>query len=123
MLYNFNTFKEVTDVSKRYKKFFDEHKSRLSDDELNAIYDYINKLIDESGERFNPGWSASGNWVGTPLQVIYEKACDMNAETSAYLYGLLVKETFIEHRSDDWYVISQQEQGRDFEQNSYFKKQ
>ncbi len=122
MLYNFDSFKEVTSVSKKYKEFFEKHKARLSVAELNAIYNYINELIDNSNERFNPGWAAAGSWKGTPLNVIYEKACDNNEEDSAYLYGLLVKETFIEHRNDDWFVISQQERGRDFEQNSYFRK-
>lgn len=122
MLYNFASSSKVTYVTKKYKVFFEKHKSRLSADELKAIYDYINKLIDESKDRFNPGWAVAGSWYDTPLQVIYGKACDTNEENSAYLYGLLVKETFIEHRNDDWYVISQQEQGRNFEQNSYFRK-
>ncbi len=122
MLYNFNNSSEVTQVTTKYKAFFDKHKARLNQDELNAIYDYINDLIDNSGERFQPGRAASGSRSGTPLQVIYERACDMNEEASAYLYGLFVKETFIKYRTDDWFVISQKEQGRDFEQNSYFRK-
>lgn len=121
MLYNFETFSQVTAVTKKFKVFFEKHKEHLSDEDLNAISDYINELIDNSGERFNPGWEAPKSWEGTPLQIIYEKACDKNEEESAYLYGLLVKEVFIE-RDDEWYVISQQERGRDFEQNSYFRK-
>lgn len=122
MLINAHTLKEETNVAVgERRRFFEEHKSRLTDDELDAIYDYINEKIDEKiNGYFVPGFDAAGSWQGTPLQAIYDNACDKNKENSGFLYGLLAKETII-NRNDIWYFTRQVSNGRDIETNQYFK--
>lgn len=116
--------KKITKVAPRYKSFYENRIKKLSKEEYDAAVDYICQLIETKTDNgfFQPGWNAGSDWSGTPLQALYEKGCDCNAEEASYLYGLLVKEVFINHIEEDWIVIKQEMPGRDFEQNNYMKK-
>lgn len=117
--------KKITEVAApRYKNFYESRIKKLSKEEFDAAVDYICQLIkDNSGDGyFHPAYNAGKDWSGTPLQPLYEKGCDHNEQDAAYLYGLLIKDVFINYIEEEWIVDKMGIQGRDFEQNYYMKK-
>lgn len=117
--------KKVTKVvGPRYKSFYENRIKKLSKEEYDAAVNYICQLIETKTEKgiFQPAWNAGSDWSDTPLQPLYEKGCDCNAQDAAYLYGLLVKDVFINYIEEEWIVDKTELRGRDFEQNYYMRK-
>ena len=93
-----------------YKKFFNVSKSRLSDDEYQAMIAELNRVIQEKLDNkeqvvvssFIPG----SDWSGTVWDPIYTKACGFDFDHSAQFFGLLVCQVLID-RKEIWYFIKQ----------------
>lgn len=94
-----------------HKKFFDACKSRLLDEEYQAMIDELHRIIQKSVDKqenvvvssFIPG----SNWSGTVWDPIYNKACTYDEGYSAQFFGLLVCQALIE-RPETWYFIKQE---------------
>lgn len=123
-----DTEKEIFEIPKSRRKFFENGKSKLSDYEYEFLKDYINQLIDnvvadknEGKKFFVPGWQAPGSWEGTPLNVIWEKILPNDADGCALWYGLLVMEILIDRCQigEEWRAIKTN-YNRNFDQMTYW---
>ena len=123
MLFWMDNGEQVYEIGKTRQSFFEIAKSRLSPDEFDSIVKYIDEIIDkivnEGGRSFVPGQSISADWSGTPLQVVYDKACNMDSDLSALWVGLIAMQVVID-RPEMWYATKTEFKGRDFEQMIYF---
>ena len=96
-------------------------RSRLSEDEFDAIVSHINELIDAAGKEIaTAGWLPGNDWSKTPLQAIFEKASRRNYDLSAKFFGLLVWHTVAE-RPETWASGKYQVDGRDIGSRTYFR--
>ena len=116
--------KPIKNVDGRYQAKYQKQKAKMTKEEFENAMNYICSLVqsNSSEEFFNPGWAAGSDWTDTPLQPIYEKACDSVFQEASFMYGLMVKEAFMDWIDEEWIQIKQEQQGRDFEQNLYMKK-
>lgn len=117
--------KEITEIPKTRKKFYQNGKSKLTDEEYQKLKDYVNVLIDNTLEKeskdnryFVPGWQAPGSWVGTPLNIIWEKIFPGDTNSCALWYGLLVMKVLID--KDEYWYATKTNYNRDFDQMSYW---
>ena len=93
-----------------HRDFFSVCKSRLSEEEYQAMVDELNKIIQEKLDNkedvivssFIPG----SDWSDTVWEPIYTKACGYDEEYSAQFFGLLVAQVLID-REEKWYFIRQ----------------
>ena len=101
-------------------KDFNVLRSRLSGDELDAIVNRINELIDEAGGKIaTAGWLPGNDWTGTPFQAIYVKGARGDYDVSAKFFGLLVWHAVME-RDETWGTGKYQVDGRDIGSRTYF---
>src|SRR5258708_2569265 len=101
MLIDIFTRKEITWIPFQ-KETYDPCVKRLTNTEIQAIKEAINKHIDDSGTEVQPaGWIPGDDWTGTPYDPIYSKACGKNPEVSAQLFGIIVWVVIME-RSERW---------------------
>ena len=123
MLFWIDNNEPVLEIGKTRQSFFSTAKERLSNEEYEAIRDYIDDLIDKSldvgGRTFVPGQNISADWSGTPIQVVYDKACQQDSELSALWLGLVSMQVVID-RPEKWYASKIELNGRAFEQMIYF---
>jgi hypothetical protein len=83
-----------------YEAKYNLWRSRLTDNEYNAIIDTLNNRID--GKQIETaGWIPGNNWAGTVYEPIYTKACNYNEEQSGLCFGLFVWVVFLQ-RDDSW---------------------
>jgi len=93
-----------------HKDFYDNCKSRLSDNEYVAMTDELNKIVKKKRKdksdivvsSFIPG----SDWSDTVWDPIYTKACGKDEEYSAKFFGLLVCQVLID-REETWFFIKQ----------------
>lgn len=94
----------MTQVNKNiHPKSWKQWSSRLTSDQLDDIYQYINDWVDTNATKgvFNATQLLMADWNGTPLQVIHDVACDENHTDSARCYGIFVWHALCD-REDDW---------------------
>lgn len=119
MLIDIMTRKPI--IKMPFSREFDLLRSRLSEDEFDAIVTRINELIDDAGaEIATAGWLPGKDWSGTPFQVIYTKAAKKNYDMSAKLFGLLVWYT-VTKRQETWASGKYKVDGRDIQSRTYFR--
>lgn len=90
----------ITNIPLSRQHAFSTWRSRLSAAEYGAIVAHLNNKISKDTIH-NSSWLAAPEWEGTPLQVIYTKACRMDEEAAAKFFGLIVWETMID-RLETW---------------------
>ncbi len=101
MLYTINDNGELNQIN--YVPHSEEYnlwRSRLTDDEYNAIINTLNNRIDGS-QIETAGWIPGNNWKGTVYEPIYTKACNYDEEQSGLCFGLFVWVVFL-NREDAW---------------------
>ena len=113
----------MIEIGRTRQNFFSVAKSRISEDEYKAIVDYIDEILDAivnaGGRTFAPGQNIPSDWSGTPMQVVYDKACNLDFEASALWLGLVAMQVIID-RPEKWIATKTEFKGRDFEQMIYF---
>lgn len=93
--------------------------SRLTQQELDAIEDELNRRID--GDRIHTaGWMPGSDWTGTVFQPIYKKACKANYERAAMIFGLIVFKVFMD-RPETWVFGRFEKDGQDIGSITYFR--
>lgn len=75
---------------------YDRWRSRISDDDYQAIYDELRSRISGS-EIQTSSWTPGKDWRGTVFQPIYEDACNRDPDASAKFFGLILWHVVMEH--------------------------
>lgn len=98
MLYSLDKLQEVKTIphEREYRKWC----SRLSDAEVSAITEELNRKID-AGKIHTSSWMPGSNWLGTVFQPIWETACQKNQDAAAKCFGLMLWEVMMK-RPDAW---------------------
>lgn len=86
-------------------------------EKLQPIIDELNSRIDQSNNVLTSSWIPGSDWTNTVYQPIYEVACNYNEEHSAFCFGLILWEVFME-REDEWYF----HKSENIRGITYFKK-
>ena len=102
-----------------HRRVYDTYRSRLSQQEYDAIIKHLNNLVD-GDEIHTSSWIPGSDWTGTVFQPIYEKACRKDFEASARFFGLLLWEVMMEH-SEDWSFGRYQANDIPIEGMTYFR--
>jgi len=122
MLYSIDTSQKITSIphENEYKICL----SRLSQDELEAIKDALNTMIDEDIAKGTDiqtsSWMPGSDWENTPFQMIYEKAAKLDTVLSAKFFGLLVWVVFME-RPEIWSFGRFEKDGQPIAGLTYFR--
>lgn len=101
MLFTINDNGELNEIN--YIPHLAEYnlwRSRLSDDEYNAIIEKLNNLITGT-EVKTAGWIPGNDWSDTVYEPIYTKACNYDETQSGLCFGLFVWVVFL-RREDAW---------------------
>ena len=97
--------------------------NRIPPEQLQAIFDELNRLIDEvvdtPEELITAGWLPGSDWTGTVWDAIYV-AANRDHSRAAMVFGALVFETIME-RPEDWSLGKYQVDGRDIGSTTYFR--
>ncbi|MEW6425434.1 MAG: hypothetical protein AB1523_11965 [Bacillota bacterium] len=117
MLFSIESQSYIRDIP--HRKEFEIWRSRLTDEEYQAIVDELNNRI-ESGEIHTSSWIPGSDWTGTVFQPIYEKACRYDKEAAAKFFGLIVWAVLLEH-DDVWAFGRYEKDGVSIEGLTYFK--
>jgi hypothetical protein len=100
MLYSFDKDKPVSGVP--YQKDFTKWLSRLTSQEIDAITNELNHMIDTSkGDVHTSSWMPGSDWSNTVFEPIWSKAALHSHEDSAKCFGLMVFDTFM--RRPEWW--------------------
>lgn len=75
-------------------------KSRLSDEEFQAIVDELNRRI-EGGDIHVSSWIPGNDWSGTVFDPIYSKDCSCDEDAAGMFFGLILWDVLM-HREDVW---------------------
>jgi hypothetical protein len=75
-------------------------KSRLSEDQYQAIVDKLNHLVD-GDEVHTSSWIPGAEWGGTVYLPIYEVACGRDEVMAARFFGLILWVVMME-REEEW---------------------
>ncbi len=94
MLYNVSSGKYVNNIP--HLKEYNNWKSRMSVDELDAIFNELNARFDVN-EVETSSWIPGSDWTGTVFDPIYHKACRRNEVASGLCFGLMVWEAIMNH--------------------------
>jgi hypothetical protein len=87
MLYQIDDGKFVDYIP--YEPSFRVWRSRLADQEYDAIVNELNRRID-SDEVHTSSWIPGSDWNGTVYEPIYTKACLRDESDSAKCFGLIL---------------------------------
>lgn len=100
--------------------------SRMDLSEIDAAIAYINSIINDDLEKGTEiqtaGWMPGADWVGTPLESIYEKAARRNPDLAGRIFGLLVWRVFME-RPERWVTGRFGMNGEELSSLTYFMPQ
>lgn len=103
---------KINDIPKSHKKEWDTWRSRISDDEFEAICDEIEKKIDadlENGVDIQvAGWIPGNDWIGTVYEPIWSKSCKKHHTHSGWFFGNIVWWIMINRREEEWYFHKQE---------------
>ena len=79
---------------------FNKWRSRLTDNEFQAIVDELNERI--SGDEIHTSsWIPGNDWSGTVYDPIFQRACDQDPNVSGLCFGLFLW-FVIQERTDVW---------------------
>jgi hypothetical protein len=117
MLVDMMSGKRLTKVP--YGAEFQSFMSRLTAEEIQAIKDALNAMID-GDEIHTAGWMPGNDWRGTPFQAIYEKAARHSHSAAAQCFGLMVWEVFME-RPEKWTSGRFEKDGEEIGSRTYFR--
>ncbi len=92
--------KQITDIPRNRRAFFNTMIRNLSDDDYAKIIDALNKYFDEVEKVGVSSFVPGSDWTGTVYEPIYY-ACNENVEYSGYFFGLILWKVMIE-RPDYW---------------------
>ena len=98
MLYSLDRFQVVKTIP--HEAEYRRWSSRLSDVEIRAITNELNRKIDKA-EIHTSSWMPGSNWGGTVYQPIWETACQKNQDAAAKCFGLILWEVMMK-RPDAW---------------------
>jgi hypothetical protein len=73
---------------------------RLAPQELSGIKKELNRLIDRCPVQTS-SWMPGSDWRGTVFQPIWETACQLNIDTAAMCFGLILWDVMM-NRADAW---------------------
>ena len=119
MLVSLDDMKIINQDHIPHKKDYDIWISRLSNDEINAIEEKLNEMI-EGDEIHTAGWMPGNEWEGTVFMPIYEKACRFNEEMSGMCFGLFVW-VVLSRRNECWGFGRYEKDGIKIKSMTYFK--
>ncbi len=94
-------------------------RSRLTDDEYQAIVNELEQLI-SGNEVHTSSWIPGNDWSGTVYDPIYQKSCDQNPELSGMCFGLFLWVT-IQNRDDVWGFGRYEKNGTPISGMTYFR--
>jgi len=94
-------------------------KSRLSDDQYQAIVDELNDIID-GGDVHTSSWIPGAEWKKTVFLPIYEKACGRDEELAAKFFGLILWVVMMD-RPEEWACDRHEKDGVPIRGLTYFK--
>jgi hypothetical protein len=117
MLIDMMSGKEIRSVP--YDREFRDFMSRLSVEEIGAIKECLNQMID-GDEIHTAGWMPGHDWTRTPFEPIYFKAARQSYEASARCFGLMVWEVFME-RPERWTSGRFEKDGQEIGSRTYFR--
>jgi hypothetical protein len=117
MLVDLMSGKAITEVP--YGREYRDFTSQLSEDEIKAIRDRLNEMIDDD-EIHTAGWMPGSDWTGTVFEPIYSKAARSSYEASARCFGLMVWETFMLH-PERWVSRRFEKDGEEIGCRTYFR--
>ncbi len=104
-----------------YRAQFDTLKSRLTDEEFDAMVERINELVDASGaEIATSDWLPGGDWTGSPFEVIFRKAAPGDQDRSAMFFGQIVWYAVM-RRPDRWGSRKYELDGKQIRSRTYFR--
>ena len=92
--------------------------SKLSGAELQVIKDELDSRI-KGSEIETSSWMPGSNWTGTVFDPIYVKACSLNEEAAAKMFGLILWEVVM-NRPEQWACGRYQKDGIDIRGMTYF---
>ncbi len=119
MLYHIKTNRVIDDIP--YRDEYDVWRGRLTDTEYKAIIDELASKIGNT-EIQTSSWMPGKNWANTVFDPIYSKACNCDYVQAAKFFGLLVWETFLNHK-DYWAFDHYELDGKPINGLTYFKVQ
>ncbi len=117
MLYSVDSQSYVSAIP--HRSDFDIWRSRLSDQEYEAIVNELRSKI-ECDEIHTSSWIPGAIWTDTVFQPIYEKACRYDPEAAAKCFGLILWAVLLED-DDVWGFGRYEKDGVPIEGMTYFK--
>lgn len=117
MLYSVDSETYITKVPHQQK--FTIWTARLSAAELAGIRHELQHIFGAS-EINTSSWLPGDDWMGTPWEPIYDKACRQDEEAAAKCFGLFVWEAVM-HDKDSWSFGRYEKDGVPIEGITYFK--
>jgi hypothetical protein len=93
--------------------------SKLTGMELQAIKDELNARIGGSPIHTS-SWMPGADWTGTVFEPIYTKACSLNEDAAAKMFGLILWDV-VSDREEMWACGRYQKDGVDIEGMTYFR--
>ena len=102
-----------------HREDFDLWRSRLTEEQFDAICDELRSMIDGS-DIYTAGWMPGNNWIGTPWEPIYTEACRRSREASGNCFGLFVWVVLLEH-PDTWGFGRYEKDGLPIRSMTYFR--
>jgi hypothetical protein len=117
MLIDSATRKEITTIP--HLSVYRAWCSKLTSAELQAIKDELNARID-GVDIHTSSWMLGADWTGTVFNPIYTKACSMNKNAAAKMFGLILWDVMLS-RKERWACGRFQKDGVDIEGMTYFQ--
>jgi hypothetical protein len=117
MLFSIDRDEYVTTIP--YHKDYARWRSRLTDDEYQAIEDELLSRID-GAEIHTSSWIPGNDWSGTVYDPIYQKACQQDAMESGKCFGLFLWVVLMNH-PDTWAFGRYEKNGVPIHGLTYFK--
>ncbi|MEE9555404.1 MAG: hypothetical protein V3W18_14040 [candidate division Zixibacteria bacterium] len=102
-----------------HQREYEIWRSRLSDEEYQAIVNELNNRI-ANDDIHTAGWIPGSDWTDTVFQPIYEKACLLDEEAAGKCFGLILWIVMMEH-PDAWSFGRYEKDGIPIESLTYFK--
>jgi len=103
-----------------HKDKYDIIRSRLTQDQEDAIIEEIHKKINEK-DIFSASFLPGSDWTDTPFQCIYE-ACNQDQQEAGYAYGIFCW-IAVQRHGDKWICYKSEERNKQLGLGwTYFKQ-
>ncbi len=98
---------------------FNRWRSRLTDDEFQAIVNELNERI--SGDEIHTSsWIPGNDWSGTVYDPIYQRACEQDPNVSGLCFGLFMW-FVVQNHPDVWSFGRYEKEGVPINGITYFR--